>query len=251
MDRLTKPAVSKQARFPIAPAAFTGAARQVPVMRAFDWIEEGWALFLGAPRVWLLLGGGIVLAFALSGFLWLNVRTSLAPSLLRNVALALIFFAPVVLMPLVTAAGLHLCRQLARDETPELEVLGVGLKLAPRPLLAAGGVYLAGWLLIFAIYELIHGPLALFLPVLACFAFLIGIWFIPPLVAFHRLSPLAAVGKGFAACAKNTGAFAVFGFTMALLHFVAALPAGLGLIVLLPVVIGALHASYRDVFSES
>lgn len=237
--------------FPLRPATFTGDSRQVPVMRAFDWIQEGWSLFLGAPRVWLFLSSGILATFALSDFIWLNVRTGFPPSLLRSIALALLFFGPVVLMPIATAGGLYLCRLLARGETPEPEDLVIGLKHAPKRLLWAGALTLAGWLLIYGFYELTHGPLALFLPTLAGFSFLLAIWFIPPLVAFHGLSPIGALNKGFAACLKNAGAFAVFGFTMALLHFVAVLPAGLGLVVLLPVVIGTLHASYRDVFSES
>ena len=237
--------------FPLPPRQFTGASRKVPAMHAFDWIQEGWTFFLGAPRVWIFLGGGILLTFALSEFLWLHVRTGFEPSLLRNIVLGLLFFGPVVLMPLATAGGLHLCRLLARGETPELDDLTTGLKQAPQRLLEAGGLYLSGWLIIFAFYEMIDGPLALFLPPLAGFSFLIAIWFIPPLVAFHDLSPISALIKGFAACAHNAGTFAVFGFTMAVLHLIAALPAGLGLIILLPVVIGALHASYRDVFSES
>lgn len=244
-------AANAAAAFPLAPAPFTGATRKVPVMRAFDWIQEGWQLFLAAPRVWLFLGGGIVLLFALADFLWLLVRTGFAPSLLRNLTLGLLFFGPVVLMPLATAAGLHLCRLLARGQPVELDDLLAGFRLAPRRLLGVGGLTLLGWLAIFGVYEWIHGPLALFLPTLAGFAFLLAIWFLPPLVAFHGLAPLAALGKGFAACARNTPVFAVFGFTMAILHLIAVLPAGLGLIVLLPVVIGTLHASYRDVFTES
>ena len=237
--------------FPLAPAPFTGAARKVPVMRAFDWIQEGWLLFLGAPRVWLFLSAAILITFALTDFIWLNVRTSFDPSLLRSVVLALLFFAPVAMMPMATAAGLHLCRLLSRGDTPDLDDLVAGMKLANTPLLLSGGLYLIGWLSLFGLYEWISGPLALFLPTLAGFAFLIAVWFMPPLVAFHARSPIAALTLGFSACVKNAGVFAVFGFTMALLHFVAVLPAGLGLIVLLPVVIGTLYASYRDVFSES
>lgn len=237
--------------FPLAPAPFTGATRKVPVMRAFDWIQEGWELFLAAPRVWLFLGGGIVLLFAVSEFLWLLVRTGFNASLLRNIVLGLLFFGPVVLLPLATSAGLNLCRLLAKGQTVDLDDLIAGFHILPKRLLGVGGLTLLGWLIIFAFYEIIRGPLAFFLPTLAGFAFLLAIWFMPPLVAIHGLSPITALSRSFAACARNTAAFTVFGFTMAVLHFVAVLPAGLGLVVLLPVVIGALHASYRDVFSES
>jgi len=246
---------SPSSAFPLPPAPFTGAARKVPQLRAFDWIQEGWALFLGAPKVWLFLSGAILLVFAVSEFFWLKVRTSFDPSLLRNTVLALLMFGPVVLMPLATVSGLHICRLLARGEAngnaPDLDDLIAGFRLRPRQLLATGVLVLAGWLLIFAFYEIVHGPLSLFLPTLAGFSYLLAIWFIPALVAFHDLSPLNALRISFAACAKNALTFAIFGFTMAILHLVAVLPALLGLIVLLPVVIGALHASYRDVFSES
>lgn len=237
--------------FPLSPAPFTGAARKVPQMRAFDWIQQGWMLFLGAPKVWLFLGGAILLVFVISEFVWLNVRTAFAPNLLRNVVLALLLFGPVVLMPLATASGLHICRILARGETPDLDDLIAGFRQRTRHLLATGGLVLGGWLLIFAFHEIVQGPLSLFLPTLAGFSYLLAIWFLPALVAFHDLSPLHALRISFFACAKNALTFAIFGFTMAVLHFVAVLPALLGLIVLLPVVIGTLHASYRDVFYES
>ena len=220
-------------------------------MRSFEWIREGWALFLGAPGVWLLLGGGIVLWFVVAEFLWLQIRTRFDPSLLRNLSLAVLLFGPVILMPAATAGGLQLCRRLARDQPAELSDLLGGIQQAPQRLLGAGLLYLAGWLIIFLFYELINGPLALFLPTLAGFLFLIAIWFVPPLVAFHNLSPFEALSRSFSACFKNAGVFVVFGLTMGLLHLVAVLPAGLGLIVLLPVMIGTLHASYRDVFPES
>lgn len=243
--------VSAKPVFPLSPAPFTGAARKVPQMRAFDWIQEGWTLFLGAPKVWLFLSGTILLVFGVSEFFWLNVRTSFDPSIPRNAVLALLLFGPVILMPHATAAGLHICRLLARGETPELDDLVAGFRLQPRRLLIAGGLILSGWLLIFAFYEIVQGPLALFLPTLAGFSYLLAIWFIPALVVFHELSALHALRLSFAACTKNALTFAIFGFTMAVLHLVAVLPALLGLLVLLPVVIGSLHASYRDVFSES
>ena len=245
------PNLDEAIAFPLPPGPFTGAARKVPVMRAFDWIQEGWTVFLGAPRAWLFLSGAILLTFVVSDFLWLNVRTAFAPSLFRSIALALLFFGPVVLLPVATGAGLLLSRQLTRGESPDLDDLVRAFQNTPKGLYYAGLLTLAGWLLLYALYETISGPLALFLPTLAGFAFLIAIWFIPPLVAFHGMAPLTALRISFAACAKNAGVFTVFGFTMALLHFVALLPVGLGLILLLPVVMATLHASYRDVFSES
>ena len=251
MDDAPRPQDMSADRFPLPPAPFTGATRKVPALRALDWIQEGWTLFLGAPRVWLFLGGAIVLMFAVSEFLWLNVRTSFSPSLPRSLVLALLFFGPVVLMPPATAAGLQMCRLLANGNTPDLDDLIDAFRRQPCPLFQAGMLMLGGWLIIYLFYEVIRGPLALFLPTLAGFAFLLSFWFLPALIALHGLPPFAALRAGFAACLKNALPFALFGFTMAILHFVALLPVGLGMIVLLPVVIATLYASYRDIFTES
>lgn len=243
--------MSDEPSFPLAPAEFTGAARKVPLLRAFDWIAEGWAMFLGAPKAWLVLSVGLTLGFVVSGFALLYVGASFAPSLPRTLTQIVLAFGPVALLPLCVGAGLHLCRLLANGERPEIADLVAGFALAPRPLLTAGAIYVAGWLATFAVYATVKGPLALLLSTLAGFAFLIGIWFMPPLIALHRMPPTRALVCGFAACLRSTPAFAAFAFTMAILHLLAFLPAGLGVPILLPVVIGALHASYRDVFQES
>lgn len=243
--------MSDETRFPLPPGVFTGAARKVPLLRAFDWIAEGWALFLGAPKPWLLLSVGLTLGFVASGFALLYVGAAFAPSPPRLVAQVLLAFGPVALLPLCVGAGLHLCRRLASGETPDTADLAAGFALAPRALLIAGAIYVAGWLATFAVYATVKGPLALLLSTLAGFAFLIAIWFMPPLIAFHRMAPTRALLRGFAACLHSTPTFAAFAFTMAILHLLAFLPAGLGVPILLPVVIGALHASYRDVFQET
>ena len=52
------------------------------------------------------------------------------------------------------------------------------------------------------------------------------------------------------ACFNNLGSFVVLGVLIYVLIWVALLPLGLGMIVLIPVLAGTLHASYQDVFGE-
>ena len=237
--------------FPLPPPRFLGTARKVDFMTAFDWPKQGWAIFLAAPAFWLTMGVGLLLFFGLFEFMFLFTLATLPAGVPRQILSAFFLFGPMFALPLVSAGGVHVCRQMAAGKPPRFADLAWGFTERRGPLLALGALFLAGWLGLFAFYAMVKGPLALFLPTVAGFAFLMAIWFTPVLVAFHGMPLLEALRAGFVACANSFGAFVAFGFVMMLLHFVALLPLGLGLPILLPVVIGAMHASYRDVFPES
>lgn len=237
--------------FPLPPPRFSGVARKVEFMNAIDWIRQGWAIFLVAPAFWLAVGFGLLLFFGLFEFMFVLMQVALPAGLPLQVLSAFFLFGPVLVLPLVAAGGVQVCRRLAAGLPPRFADLAWGFTERRRPLLALGGLYLAGWLGLFLFYALVKGPLALFLPTLAGFAFLMAIWFMPVLVAFHDMPLAGALRAGFGACVSSFGTFLVFGFVMMLLHFLALLPLGLGLPILFPVVIGALYASYRDVFPES
>ena len=70
----------------------------------------------------------------------------------------------------------------------------------------------------------------------------------PALVVFHNVAPLQAMMASFRVCLKNMGPFLLYGVVMLILFVLAAIPAFLGYLVLLPVLMGAQYASYRDLF---
>ena len=72
--------------------------------------------------------------------------------------------------------------------------------------------------------------------------------FAPALVFFNKMAPVPAMKASFAACAENWLAFLVYGVFLFVLAFFAALPIGLGFLLLIPVTTGALYAAYRDIF---
>jgi uncharacterized membrane protein len=236
--------------FPIPPRSFSGSTRKVPLSNAFDWISHGWEGFLAAPKQWLGLGLVAYLFFATVDWLAIYaLATATGP--FRSALGAVLLLGPICLLPLVTAGGLHACRKLERGETTEFADLFWGLGSKRGALMAVGLIYLIGLLSLIGLGYLISGPLAVFLPLLAGFAFLMAIWYMTPLVSFAGLSPLDALTASFFACGRNLGAFVIFGFVMMVLHALAVLPMGLGLLLLLPVVIGSMYASYRDIFTES
>ncbi|MBL8394330.1 MAG: hypothetical protein JNK99_06180, partial [Candidatus Accumulibacter sp.] len=97
--------------------------------------------------------------------------------------------------------------------------------------IALGGLLLAGlfWLL-------------LSLPLM------MAIWFAPALVLFNDMPPIAALHASFQCCIRNVLVFLVYGLLVMVLCFFAALPVGLGFLVLGPVLAGSAYASYRDTF---
>jgi uncharacterized membrane protein len=62
------------------------------------------------------------------------------------------------------------------------------------------------------------------------------------------MAPVAALKASFSANLKNWLVMLVFGLIVLVLCFFATLPMGLGFLVLMPVLYGALYASYKDIF---
>ena len=78
-----------------------------------------------------------------------------------------------------------------------------------------------------------------------------ALWFAPSLIVFNQLKPLAAMKASFFGCLKNLVPFFLYGVIMIVLCIIAAIPLGLGYLVLGPVAIASVYASYRDVFASA
>ena len=73
-------------------------------------------------------------------------------------------------------------------------------------------------------------------------------WFAPALVYFRDQRPLKAMALSIKACNKNLLPFLVFGLLFLPLLFLALIPLGLGLLVMLPVMLISQYVSFLDVF---
>jgi uncharacterized membrane protein len=87
--------------------------------------------------------------------------------------------------------------------------------------------------------------LALLLPVI------MAIWFAPALVLFHGKGPTDAMQESFFGCLKNIVPFLVYGVVAMVLGVLAAIPLGLGWLVLGPVLAASVYASYKDIYFAS
>lgn len=230
--------------------------RSVQAGRGWQWIVEGFRLFRKAPFMWVTLT--LVLAL-----IWMMLFTiKLVGPLLFN-----------LLSPVFFAGFMIGCRELEQGRELELAHVFAAFRGHAAPLVTVGGVYLVGMILIFGLIFLTAGggmlPAALSgkhadmatmmsamrslaLALLVAFAvyvpLLMTVWFAPLLIAFHGLAAVPAMKLSFRACWQNFLPFTVYGFVVMVLWFLASIPLLLGLLVVLPVVLCSIYASYKDVF---
>lgn len=239
--------------FPIPAPPFAGNSRRAPPSAAFDWFRQGWAMFMVNAGVWVAIA--VLFIVAMLGLSIVPMIGQLAANLLLPVFCAGLMFAS---------------RRAASGESPAVADLFTGFRVNTGPLVLLGVLYMLGMLAISAVIFLLAGgslagAVALGRPAGFGFAFggmmlaviiwlalsvplLMAICFAPALVAFHDMAPAAALKASFAACLKNAVVFLVYGLISLVLCFFAALPAGIGFLVLLPVLAGSLYAAYRDIF---
>ncbi len=229
----------------------------VPAGRGWLWIVEGFRLFRRQPLVWIMLLGAMAV-------IWI------ASTILQPIGpLAVSLLSPVFLAGLMTA-----CRATDRGDEPDIGHLFSAFRTHAASLVTIGGVYLVGNILAVGLVFMVSGGDALqivlskgrseaematalgnlsrglmigtaaFIPVV------MAVWFAPVLVVFHNAPPIAAMKSSFAASWKNILPFTVYGAIMLLLWILASIPLMLGLVVLLPVLVCSVYASYKDVYAQ-
>jgi hypothetical protein len=242
---------------PARTGAFSAAGRAVDAGRGWEWIAEGFALFKKQPGTWILIL--IILAVCLA---------------LLNVVPGIGSLAAMLLMQ-VFVGGLMLgCRALDNDENFELGCLFAGFKQNTGDLVVLGVLALVGWIIAFIPPMVIMGGgafmammmgggghmpsfgalgLSFMLAVLVGLALAtpvyMALWFAPSLIVFNNLKPVDAMKASFFACLNNIVPFLIYGVILLVLCFVAAIPFGLGFLVLGPVAIASIYAGYRDIFA--
>jgi uncharacterized membrane protein len=247
------PTNPSQEPFPLSAPAYDGNSRVVAAGNAFDWLRQGWALFVVNPGVWVAMT--ILLLVIVFGLNIVPLVGTLAAHLLT---------------PLLGAGLLLACQKVADGQVPEIADLFAGFKQNTGNLVMLGLIYMAAMLVIFVVVIVLGGGsvasglmlgrpaglglafgglmLAMLLSLALSVPLFMALWFAPALVFFNNMMPVDALKASFNACLKNTLPFLVYGLVVMVLMFFAALPVFLGFLVLVPVLAGSIHASYRDIF---
>ncbi len=239
--------------FPMVAAPFKGASCEVDAGSCFEWLRQGWLMFLANPGVWI--GSTVLLLIML-------MAISIVP-----------FFGQVaahLLVPLFGAGMIQIARMLGEGKEPQIADLFAGFRHNAGQLVMVGVFFAVGvFAIAFFAFLLVSGGilggtvtgrvggfgialggivLAGMLVMVLSVPVIMATWYAPALVFFHDMQPLAAMKASFEAGAKNWLAMVIFATFLCVALFFAMLPLGLGLILLLPVFSGAVYASYRDIF---
>lgn len=229
--------------------------RTVEAGRGLVWLQQGWSFFLRNPGVWIAVA---VLLIVIYGLL------SVVPVLGQ--------IAGHLMAPLFAAGLLLGCRSLDNGGGMFVDHLFAGFRQNSSNLILVGIFYLVGVAAAFVVALIVGGGLALgggllgmgrgmmaagmftgallfmLVFVLLSVPLLMAFWFAPALVLFKDAAPLPAMLSSFRACLANTLPFLVYGVLGCVLMVLAAIPLGLGFLVLIPVFIGSCYWSYVDIF---
>ena len=236
--------------------------KRMNAARGWTWVKQGYQLIMRNPLM--------SITFALIGTLlmFIALKTPVLGPLLA-----------VLLMPIVLAGYMRVCRALEEEEEVELPHLFEGFKKHTARLVALGGFSMLGLLGASAAMVFIGGEaLAALLesfktandPQLlveamwtagsgVSFSLLVGfslvcvlmlaLQYAPMLIFFNDIAPLAALRASLVGSLTNIIPYTIYSIIMQVVALVLSmLPYSIGLIVLLPLGLTSLYVSYRNIF---
>lgn len=227
--------------------------RTVAAGRGWDWLVEAFALFRKQAGIWILMAVVMGVLFIVIGMI----------PMLGSFVSALLF--PIF------GGGLMLgCKDLDRGGPFEFEHLFAGFRQKTGDLVMVGAFNLFAWVVIFfAVATVVGGGvfmgvmrggiegagvsiasmmLAALLVAALSVPLYMATWFAPVLIVLEDLSAGAALKASFFACLRNWLPFLIYSIVLLVLGVIAAIPAGLGYLILVPVLIASVYTAYRDIF---
>lgn len=229
------------------------ASRQVRAINAWGWTVQGFYLFKANPVMWIIL----ILIYLL-----IMVPLSMLPGVGS--------FLSALLAPVFAAGLMWAAQAVSRGEELEINHLFLGFKRNTAQLVSVGGFYMLSLIAIavFVVMSLdktvvellvqgkelsVEQANTVVMPALIALALLVPVvmayWFAPVLVGLHHLKATEAIKLSFMASVRNIFPFFLYGFIFAGLVLLALIPFGLGLIIVVPVMMTSLYASYADIFN--
>jgi uncharacterized membrane protein len=236
--------------------------KKLNAARGWTWVKQGYQLIMRNP----LMSITFALIGALAMFAALKVPV-LGPLL------------AILLMPIVMAGYMRVCRALEEEEEVELTHLFEGFKKHTTRLVALGGFSMLGMIGASAVMVFIGGDALSTLldsfkstsdPQMlvdamwsagsgVAFSLLVGftlvcvlmlaLQYAPMLIFFNDATPVAALRASLSGSFRNIVPYTVYSVIMQVVALVLSLlPYNIGLIVLLPLGFTSLYVSYRNIF---
>lgn len=230
--------------------------------RGAQWISEAFALFRKAPLMWI---GLLFLMLIIEAFISL---VPVAGQLAAN-----------LIWPVFIAGLMAGCAAVDKGEPLTWGHLFKGFKEKTGPLIGLGATYVGLILGILILMFILSGLLGLgmlemmaahnpseyvgsgsvnetiiLLFVLVMLSLMLpitmAIWFAPALIMLGNSSVFAALKLSFIGCLKNILPYLIYSMALFILAIAAAIPLGLGFIVLIPVTCLTLYTAYKDIYTD-
>jgi hypothetical protein len=247
-------------------------AQKVPAKHGLNWVADGYRLFAKSPLLLVLL---------IFGYFFILVASTVVPVVGPLAAL--------VLVPTFSVGLMVACRTLDAGNAVEWKQLFAGFHLNFPVLLRLGFVYLVSMTAVLLVSSLLDGgmlmKMTLFgippptdiyqdddlararaLTLVLSVPVIMGFWFAPVLVAWHRLPAMKSLFFSYFACARNLSALLLFTLVltggvlaMSVLYVLIDSIAGDALaeamslpafLILTAVLCASIYASYRDIFRD-
>lgn len=234
-----------------------------PIGNGWQWISRGFWHFKQNPLAWII---------TLVVWVVLSVVVSLVPFI---GSLVITLVSPVIL------AGLMLgCAAQEHGDDFEISHLFAGFSSSVGQLVLVGLLYLVGFIAIAFVMTMVGGgvivgmlggmdgmqnpgpdafqsamgvgsvvlmmlvALGLSVPLMMAY------WFAPALIAIEGMSALSAMKLSFSGCLRNILPFLLYGVVALVMFFIGAIPVGLGLLVVMPVITASMYTAYRDIYYQ-
>lgn len=265
----------QQPQSDVAVESASGLMVHAPVRRPLGagtrWLSDAWALFVKDPGVWI---GGVLV-------LWL---VGIAAGMFPFIG----YFLGVVINPLIYAGAYIVAHKSDRGDAVRFEDFFAGFQWRTGSLLALGGISLVIMVAVFVVLGLVGwqisgddfstlGPnwaalsngdaaaisqlpdifyIKLLLIVLIWMLLLIPyaalMWFALPLVVLSEEMTIGRALKwSFVGCIKNIIPMTLYSIVLFLLILIGMIPALLGLLVVMPLLIISLYTSFRDIYVDA
>jgi hypothetical protein len=219
-------------------------AKSVEPNAVQSWVVRGWQLFVKNPGMWIFLT-----------FIGLVVGVMLVLFPLRPLG----WLALAVIIPALFSGLLYGAAELDNGRSLNVEDLFRGLTDPVKriPLLKLGVVTVVAaipgliglWMFKGGVFLTLIGSLIV---AALSVAVAVALIYACPLVMFAGMDPVEAVKNSIDTCRKNIGPMAIFfgGMFLLVVVMAAILPLWPGFLVLLPVTVCTVYASYKDLYSQ-
>lgn len=231
---------------------------EVPARDAVRWFQVAWRdYFVKSPLGWIAALG-----------LWL--LSQFVPLLLGLLPLVVVIG---LLQPLLFAGLMHACREQELGQEPKMGAMMAGFRFNGGALFQAGCIMFA----VFALVSLAFQPFMPELPavkpgepadqqavlralqdksgVLFALGLVIALlkavfWFVPPLLAFQKMSAMHAIRWSLYAFLSNAGAVILYGLIIFALFAAVMFTLGALLVLVLPLMAITNYVGYKAMFVE-